>query len=238
MAERKRSLIFRYAIVYAAVFSATMLAVLGFLYWSTFAVDEGRVDAEINAEIEELRVYRRLAYRDPLTGLRNRRYLDERLREEMQRARRHADPTFSVLVFDLNNFKNINDVHGHGVGDDCLRFIARFLEENLREHDICCRTGGDEFTAILPESDSLGAELLVARLRERLARANATRDLPVHLSIGVATWPEDGGDSETLLEAADRAMFRDKAHQRGERLPRNPRRDQTLPWTGLQPRSE
>ena len=195
-------------------------------------------NADLKAEIEELRVYRRLAYRDPLTGLRNRRYLDERMREEMQRARRHEDPTFSVLVFDLNNFKGINDVHGHGVGDECLQFIARFLEENLREHDICCRTGGDEFTAILPESDETGAQLLVARLRERLARANATRMVPVQVSIGIATWPDDGGDADALLEAADRAMFRDKAEQRGERRPRSQRRDRTLPWTGLQPRSE
>ena len=219
---------------------ATMMATRQGLYeYAMSELDRLQTENEgLRAEIEELRVYRRLAYRDPLTGLRNRRYLDERMREEMQRARRHADPTFSVLVFDLNDFKGINDLHGHGVGDECLQFIARFLEDNLREHDICCRTGGDEFTAILPESDGVGAELLVARLRERLARANATRSVPVQLSIGVATWPEDGGDADALLETADRAMFRDKAHQRGDRRPRGARRDRTLPWTGLQPRSE
>ena len=193
---------------------------------------------DLRAEIEELRVYRRLAYRDPLTGLRNRRYLDERLREEMQRARRHSDPTFTVLLFDLNDFKRINDEHGHAAGDECLRFIAQFLEDNLRDHDVCCRTGGDEFTAILPESDAAGAELLMARLRERLARINATREIPVNVSIGAATWPEDGGDTERLLEAADRAMFHDKARQRGPRRPRGARRERTLPWTGLHARSE
>ena len=193
---------------------------------------------DLRAEIEELRVYRRLAYRDPLTGLRNRRYLDERLREEMLRARRHKNPTFSVLVFDLNDFKGINDQHGHATGDECLRFIARFLEASLREHDICCRTGGDEFTAILPESDAAGAELLVARLRENLARVNASRELPVCLSIGLATWPDDGGDVARLLESADRDMFHDKAKQRGDRRPRTSRRDHTLPWTGLHSRSE
>ena len=130
---------------------------------------------DLRAEVEELREYRRLAYRDPLTGLRNRRYLDERMREEMQRARRHTNPTFSVLLFDLNDFKRINDEHGHAVGDECLRFIARFLEDNLRDHDVCCRTGGDEFTAILPESDAAGAELLVARLRASLARVARSR---------------------------------------------------------------
>ena len=220
--------------------NSTMMATRQSLYEHAMS-EMDRLQSEndgLRAEIEELRVYRRLAYRDPLTGLRNRRYLDERLREEMQRARRHTNPTFSLLVFDLNDFKGINDAHGHGVGDDCLRFIAQFLEENLREHDICCRTGGDEFTAILPESDSAGAELLVARLRERLARANATRKFPVHLSIGLATWPEDGGDVEDLQESADRAMFRDKAHQRGDRRPRSSRRDNTLPWNGLQPRTD
>jgi diguanylate cyclase (GGDEF)-like protein len=193
---------------------------------------------DLRAEVEELREYRRLAYRDPLTGLRNRRYLDERMREEMQRARRHTNPTFSVLLFDLNDFKRINDEHGHAVGDECLRFIARFLEDNLRDHDVCCRTGGDEFTAILPESDAAGAELLVARLRASLARVNATRAIPVHVSVGAATWPEDGGDGERLIEAADRAMFHDKARQRGPRRPRSASRDRTLPWTGMVAHSE
>jgi len=203
--------------------------------------DVNRLQSEnddLRAEIAELQVYRRLAYRDPLTGLRNRRYLDERIHEEMQRARRHANPTFSVLQFDLNEFKRINDEHGHAAGDDCLCFFARFLEENLRDHDVCCRTGGDEFTAILPESDAHGAELLMARLRERLAVANTARAIPVHVSIGAATWPEDGGDIERLLQTADGAMFHDKARQRATPRKRDARRNRTLPWTGLHARPE
>ena len=150
-----------------------------------------------------------------MTGLGNRRYLKERLSEERVRARRHPNQCFSVLAVDLDGFKAINDTHGHGAGDDALRFIARFFLSHLREHDICCRVGGDEFTIILPETDAAGARELRSRLRERLAEANAQLAIPLGLSIGIATWPTDGDDVDALLDAADLDMFRVKTRRRG-----------------------
>jgi diguanylate cyclase (GGDEF)-like protein len=177
-----------------------------------------RLTAENQAlrrENSDLLVYRRLAYRDPLTGLGNRRYLKERLSEERVRARRHPSQCFSVLAVDLDGFKQINDEHGHGAGDDALRFVARFFVSHLREHDICCRVGGDEFTIILPETDGVGARELRARLLLLLAEANKKLSIALGLSIGVATWPSDGDDVDALLNAADFDMFRVKTTRRG-----------------------
>jgi diguanylate cyclase (GGDEF)-like protein len=139
-----------------------------------------------------------------------------------------------VLIVDLNEFKRINDEHGHGTGDECLKFVARFLESHLRDHDICCRTGGDEFTVILPEANAHGADRLIRRLREQLMRCNTSRTLPVQLSVGSATWPDHGRQPDDLLTRADEAMFADKSRQRGGRAARGARRDVTLPWMGLE----
>ncbi|MGM0574619.1 MAG: GGDEF domain-containing protein [Myxococcota bacterium] len=192
-----------------------------------------RENDKLRREVEALRVYRRLAYRDPLTALWNRRYADERLREEVDRARRQAGGTFSVLVIDLNDFKHINDRFGHAVGDEALVTIAGFLRENARDHDICCRTGGDEFTTILPGADEAGCALMVARLRRRLGLLNAERPWPLELSIGQATWPMDGAGAEQLVQAADEAMYADKRRQKNGLTRTRPRqRTSTLPWMG------
>ncbi|MGB0591547.1 MAG: GGDEF domain-containing protein [Myxococcota bacterium] len=161
----------------------------------------------------ELQVYRRLAYHDPLTGLGNRRYLDKRLSQERFRARRHPHQRFSVLVIDLDGFKAINDTYGHAEGDAALCFIARFFEDNLREDDICCRVGGDEFTIILPETGLEGAERIRRRLFLGLKEANEGRRLPLSFSVGLATWPEDGDDVEALLSSADADMFQAKTRR-------------------------
>jgi diguanylate cyclase (GGDEF)-like protein len=176
-------------------------------------------NARLRAEVEALEQYRRLAYMDPLTGLRNRRSLEERLREEQQRASRRPEAVFSVLVFDVNDFKHINDAHGHVVGDACLRFVASTLEQSLRDHDICCRTGGDEFTALLPECDAEGAARLMRRLQGTFHAANAQRVIPVQLSVGSATWSEACDDTQALLNAADQAMYRDKAQTKRHQRP-------------------
>ena len=182
-------------------------------------------------EIENLRTYRTMAYRDPLTGLRNRRYLDERMSEEIDRARRHDDFVFSVLLVDLDEFKEINDQLGHAAGDEVLCWVAEFLEENVRDHDIVCRTGGDEFVVLLPDADELGCALLVERINERLVLANAKRERPVSMSIGQATWPTDGASAERLLGLADARMYEEKQRRSGtSRAARV--RPKTLPWSG------
>jgi diguanylate cyclase (GGDEF)-like protein len=156
-----------------------------------------------------------MAYRDPLTGMWNRRYFEERLQEEFSRsARGGLGRCFSVVIVDLNDFKDINDRHGHLAGDAVLKWVGTFLSAHLRAHDIACRTGGDEFMVLLPEVSSITVASVIDRLRAELVRANVGRDVPVSLSIGSASWPEFSESCEMLLARADAAMYEDKRTQR------------------------
>src|SRR5215471_19529830 len=111
-----------------------------------------RQNTVLRKEINKLQVYRAMAYRDPLTGLWNRRYFEERLKEEASRSERAGSGRrFSVLVVDINDFKLINDKHGHPTGDATLKWVGEFLSTHLRTHDVPCRTGGDEFSVLLPD---------------------------------------------------------------------------------------
>lgn len=196
-------------------------------------VDE---NAALRAEVAVLRKYRSLAFRDPLTGLGNRRYLEQRLHEEIDRAGRREDCQFSVVVVDIDDFKQINDIHGHAQGDRSLCWVARFLEDNVREHDICCRTGGDEFAVLLPDADEAGCAMLVDRLREKLDLHIHSSHWPIRLSLGMATWPNDGASMDNLLEHADKDMYRDKCSRKtdmGHRhMPKHGRAEPTLNWIG------
>jgi len=164
-----------------------------------------------------------MAYRDPLTGLWNRRYFEERLNEELSRSQRAGSSRrFSVMVLDLDNFKGTNDRHGHLVGDTVLRDVGEFLVTHLRHHDVACRTGGDEFSVLLPDLSVDDCGHLIDRLRINLERANAGRRIPIALSIGTASWPDAGDTVEALLTRADEAMYADKHRHR-------PAKKQTAP---------
>ncbi len=174
-----------------------------------------RQNAVLRKEIARLQAYRAMAYRDPLTGLWNRRYFEERLKEEISRSQRAGSSRkFSVLVVDINDFKEINDTHGHQMGDRLLKWVGVFLTDHLRTHDVPCRTGGDEFTVLLPDLSSEDCGRITARLRDQLQAANAGRDIPVALSLGTASWPEEGAAAEALIAAADEAMYVDKRRQK------------------------
>jgi diguanylate cyclase (GGDEF)-like protein len=174
-----------------------------------------RQNAVLRREIARLQVYRGMAYRDPLTGLWNRRYSEERLKEEFSRSQRAGSGRkFSVMVIDINDFKEINDVHGHAMGDALLKWVGEFLNGHLRTHDVACRTGGDEFTVLLPDLSADDCGRIIARLRDQLATANADREIPVSLSLGTASWPEIGSSCEQLLAHADEQMYRDKRRQK------------------------
>lgn len=196
-------------------------------------VDE---NTSLRAEVAVLRKYRTLAFCDPLTGLGNRRYLEQRLHEEIDRAARQDESRFSVVVVDLDDFKQINDVHGHAQGDRSLCWVARFLEDNVREHDICCRIGGDEFAILLPDADEEGCTMLVDRLREKMDLYIHSSQWPIRLSVGAASWPMDGASVEMLLERADRAMYKDKLSRKPKHIAhRGPKRatmEPTLNWGG------
>ncbi len=171
---------------------------------------------ELRREVLRLNDYKRLAYRDHVTGLHHRRYFDERLTEECAKAARSSDYTFSVVVVDVDEFKGINDTHGHAVGDEVLFAVARLLKANVREVDICCRLGGDEFALLLPSTPQDGAHVVIDRLRQRLPMMAAESGLTfdVGISLGLASSPPLGARPEVLLDAADAAMYADKRTRR------------------------
>jgi len=173
-----------------------------------------RENAALRRRVVELEVSRTLAYRDPLTGLWNRRYFDERISEELDRARRNPSRRLSIMIIDVNDFKRLNDSLGHAEGDRALTWVAAFLKSHLRAHDVCCRIGGDEFAVILPEVGEDGCETLANRLREKLGWDGTLPAFAIGLSIGSATLPTDACTGEELMRAADRAMYRDKQRQK------------------------
>jgi len=157
------------------------------------------------------------AIRDPLTGLFNRRYLEETLPRELARADR-AGQQVGIFAVDVDHFKRFNDTFGHDAGDLVLRELGGLLRASFRSSDICARLGGEEFVVILPDTDR---ERLVRRA-ERLGDAVRSlalvhRELPlgaVTVSIGVAIFPESGRDAETLLGIADTALYKAKSEGR------------------------
>ena len=179
-----------------------------------------RQNAALRQEVARLEVYRAMAYRDPLTGLWNRRFFEERLNEELSRlARAGSTRRFSVMVLDLNDFKATNDRHGHPVGDAVLKDVSAFLVTHLRHHDVACRTGGDEFSVLLPDLSAEDCGHLSARLRDALAATNADRRIPIAFSVGTASWPEAGDSCEALQTRADEAMYADKRRMKSGDAP-------------------
>jgi diguanylate cyclase (GGDEF)-like protein len=147
---------------------------------------------------------------DELTGLFNRRHFHERLAAELARAQRDTTSVGLVLL-DVDDFKRVNDVHGHPVGDQVLVAFAEVLSAHVRAGDVVCRTGGEEFGVILPNADEREA----ARAAERLVRAvrEATWSIagPMTASAGVAVAPDDAGTVATLFKAADECLLKAKA---------------------------
>lgn len=153
-----------------------------------------------------------LASEDVLTGLPNRRSIDETLTRTLERARRHGE-TFAVVMMDLNRFKRVNDELGHQVGDALLVEVARRLRRFLREADYAGRLGGDEFLLIVYGIDNRAS---AGRVAERLRGALngpavlGTDTVSVAIAVGVAIWTDDGDSVDALLTAADRYMYADK----------------------------
>lgn len=150
-----------------------------------------------------------LALVDDLTGAANRRRLFVRLSEECRASERTSEP-FSLMVFDLDNFKTINDTHGHAAGDECLRVFTRAIETRLRASDLLTRSGGDEFCVILPATTLREAAALARKLIEACRELEVSwkgAAIPVNASIGVAQWSRHLGSPEMLLAAADEALY-------------------------------
>lgn len=166
------------------------------------------------AEIQTLQVQLRdQAIRDALTGLFNRRYLDETFPRELAAAVRERRP-LSLIVIDLDNFKAANDTYGHEAGDAVLTALANLLSADIRAGDLACRFGGEEFVLILPGADLADTAARAEQWRAKFA-ALAIRHGPVILrstfSAGVAGWPGQCSEPALLLQAADRALYQSKA---------------------------
>jgi diguanylate cyclase (GGDEF)-like protein len=169
--------------------------------------------------IENARLFqqvRQMAITDPLTGMYNRRHFFEAARVEFERARRYQHK-LALIMMDVDYFKQVNDRHGHMVGDAVLLAVARLFNEKLREVDLVARYGGEEFVILLPETDTAAAVQVAERLRQALLepilRQNGL-EVTVSISFGVAD-ARDAADLETLIHHADEALYSTKATRRG-----------------------
>lgn len=161
---------------------------------------------------------RELAEQDPLTGLANRYFFDQTLRASIPRATRYG-LELALLLLDLDNFKLVNDSHGHDVGDLMLRVVAERLLEITREGDILCRLGGDEFAVLaFQRGDEETVHVLAQRLLEKLAEPIQVEGLtlPVSVSIGIALCPDNSENADELFKCADLAMYRAKRDGRNQ----------------------
>jgi diguanylate cyclase (GGDEF)-like protein len=172
----------------------------------------------LEAEVERLRIYKEYAYTDVLTEVPNRRFYYERLSQEVARARRNGHQ-LSVALIDLDHFKALNDRAGHRAGDQVLKFFAQFLRANLRQEDVVCRLGGDEFTLLLPDTAVENAKVLVERIRTKLDRIELSIDgktrCELSFSCGLASY-QAGLLAEDLIEEADHSLFTAKAKGRNQ----------------------
>ncbi|MFG6440019.1 sensor domain-containing diguanylate cyclase [Roseateles sp. LKC17W] len=163
-------------------------------------------NAALTAQLSEaLAAASQQAATDGLTGLPNRRSLDQLLDTQLALAQREGRP-FSVLMLDLDHFKAVNDTHGHAVGDAVLRGFAQRIQTQLRRSDVCARYGGEEFCVVLPGTAAALALDAGERLRRAVAAAPLSADIRVTVSVGVATW-QAGDDAAALLARADDALY-------------------------------
>jgi len=171
------------------------------------------------AEVEQLQAeLREQALHDPLTGLYNRRYLAEMLEREITRSEREGNP-LSIIVSDIDHFKDINDTYGHQVGDQFLIKIAGLMAGSTRKSDFVCRYGGEEFVLVLPGASPESAERRAEKIRQKCAEIviiHEGRPLRLTMSFGVASYPRHGSNAEETIIKADKALYKSK--QRGRNL--------------------
>ena len=167
--------------------------------------------SQLHQKTEELK---RISITDSLTSLLNRRYFQERMSEEIERSRRHLLP-LSLIMIDLDNFKSINDTHGHLIGDEVLKLTARCLRNSIRTIDVAARYGGEEFTIILPQTNKSEAAVIAERVCNEIRKLDIPLDqdglrIPLTVSGGLATFPDDADSLEGLIRKSDIALYQAK----------------------------
>jgi diguanylate cyclase (GGDEF)-like protein/PAS domain S-box-containing protein len=171
-----------------------------------------------DALLKSQALLREQSMRDYLTGLFNRRYMEETLDRELLRSSRNR-LSLAIIMLDVDGFKNFNDTYGHAAGDAILRELGKLLLGHIRGEDVACRYGGDEFIIVLPGASREMARERAERLREYARRFDIQfkgRMLgAISLSFGIAVFPEDGSTSDSILSVADDALYRAKRDGRG-----------------------
>jgi diguanylate cyclase (GGDEF)-like protein len=160
---------------------------------------------------ENIRKYRQETITDHLTGLNNRKYMDIKLAEEIVRFGRHGQP-FCILLMDIDNFKNINDIYGHIVGDQVIKHLAEVVRFHVRKSDFSFRYGGEEFLVLLLNTDIENAVRIAEQIRAKVETTNFTlkeKSFVITVTIGVAQYME-GESVESLLERADKNLYNGK----------------------------
>jgi two-component system cell cycle response regulator len=190
----------------------------------TRPIDKNELAARVRTQIRKKRYTERLrdnvqmsiemAITDPLTGLYNRRYMERHLATLIEQAAARGKP-LTALVIDIDYFKSVNDTYGHDAGDDVLREFATRIRKSVRNIDLACRYGGEEFVIVMPETDMAVATIVAERLRRRIASESfpiqqGARTIAVTISIGIATLDSTDDNVATLLKRADQALYRAK----------------------------
>ena len=168
-------------------------------------IGSGNVEAVYHEEIY------RMMITDGLTGIANRRKLDEAMENEFLRAKRYGRP-LSIAILDADHFKKVNDTHGHIVGDFVLKKLATLFQQNIRREELLGRYGGEEFVVVMPEVDSSGAFQLAEKLRKTVEGTvfkSGEAELPVTISVGVATLGAEES-VKAFLDTADQALYKSK----------------------------
>ena len=185
-------------------------------------IELNRANRELETRLEEIQQLqnqlREESIRDPLTGLYNRRYLEDALEREFARALRDDYPV-SIIMVDIDHFKLVNDSYGHIVGDVVLQKLADVLLNKFRLEDITCRFGGEEFIIVMPEVPAAKAIKRIEEFRKLLEQSVmevAGHKIQITISAGVAVFPDDGQTIDAVIHTADQAMYKAKAAGRNQ----------------------
>jgi diguanylate cyclase (GGDEF)-like protein len=192
-----------------------------FLFVSVFVWLTTSLSQQTAFDVRRMTMLERESITDALTGMYNRRYLDRRLGEEIGRASRYGLP-LSVLLIDIDYFKQINDTHGHTVGDSLLKNIGTLFLDTIRDSDVAARYGGDELMIIALNTDEASATFLAERLRKLVEEhqqdltgiSSEQQEITVTISVGIAGFGPEVADSQSLVQHADEALYRAKQEGR------------------------